>query len=111
MSETKFTPGPWHVVPTPQGTFGKNWVEIAPSVVTSAEYHSSRDGVVAGVQISKANARLIAAAPALYEALKNAERALTRHIPEGHGVHPNPEFEIVLASRAALALADGKEVK
>lgn len=36
-------------------------------------------------------------------ALRAAEEALTRHIPEGHGPHPNPEFIIVEQVRAALA--------
>ena len=50
---------------------------------------------------------LIERTKALYrinvEALKEAIQALERHIPEGHGTHPNPEYEIIQKLRAALA--------
>lgn len=36
------------------------------------------------------------------ELLIEVEKTLCRHIPEAHGVHPNPEFEIVEKVRAAL---------
>ena len=37
------------------------------------------------------------------EVLKEAIDALERHIPEGHGAHPNPEYEIVENLRKVLA--------
>jgi hypothetical protein len=71
----RYTEGPWTVVPTPQGSFGRDWKEIHGSgrhdyVVSSAYYDSSRDGTVCGVKISEEDARLIATAPELLEALQ-----------------------------------------
>lgn len=69
-----FTPGPWRVdthVTTSGAGWGYSW-----------EVWSSRDEVVAAAFVSghsdnfEANARLIAAAPAMYEALREAERFL-----------------------------------
>lgn len=60
-------------------------------------------------------AKLCAAAPdtarqrdELADALEAALEALKRHIPEAHGVHPNPEYEVVEAARTALKNA-GRE--
>lgn len=47
--------------------------------------------------------RLICERDELRKALIEAEVALSRHIPEGHGSHPNPEFEVVEQARQALA--------
>jgi hypothetical protein len=65
------------------------WVWVRPTWVTEGN----------------ANARLIAAAPAMYEALRDCVAALER-VPEFHGaptVHP-----AALRGRAALAQAEGR---
>jgi hypothetical protein len=76
---TDFTPGPWFVRPTPEPPFGTAWREIGPAVVVATGFQRNRDGeswTEYGVQLSEANATLIAQAPALYEALDKALEAL-----------------------------------
>ena len=41
------------------------------------------------------------------QAFAEALDALRRHIPEAHGIHPNPEYEIVERFAAALSKARG----
>ena len=64
MSETKFTPGPWEAL-----DFGGNCL-----VVTEMNQHGRESIALFGThgEKSKANARLSAAAPDMYEALKHA---------------------------------------
>ena len=97
-----FTKGPWIVgdrdvndnqlvIMTGEGT--PVWIA---KVFPKPHYHPDEQ---------RANARLIAAAPALYEALQACVDKLAMW-PEGS----NPEFfPCVKAGRAALRLADGKE--
>ncbi len=72
-AEAKPTPGPWTVIDTDVGkSFTKNWREISPGVVSACFYETNRWGeteTVSGVRITEANARLIAAAPELLDAL------------------------------------------
>ena len=53
MKETKHTPGPWEV-----------------EQITVLEYNVTRDKVVIATVLGKANAKLIAAAPEMYEVCK-----------------------------------------
>lgn len=77
---TDFTPGPWKVVGTHQNRIlarfdgpngNEHHTEIA--TVTTGQMSSSYSA-----EMGDANARLIAAAPELYEALAIAERALNQ---------------------------------
>lgn len=67
MAESKHTPGPW-----------KDWSDSTRLVVAQRSPDSGAHGVVAtmaagfGVEQKEANARLIAAAPELLDALKSA---------------------------------------
>lgn len=69
------TPGPWEVVPTPRGTFGADWKEIRAGqkrVVSAGVFTRTRGGEVeeyAGVTMRLADAMLMAAAPAMKDAL------------------------------------------
>lgn len=113
MSKPKHTPGPWFIKPTPSGTFGRGWKEISPSVVTCAEYHSSRDGVVCGVQMSDANAHLISAAPDMLEALLLAESAMNHMGDALNGMdavidEDQEHFQAFEKVRAAIAKAKGE---
>jgi len=62
MSETKFTPGPWHWVD--HGSFINIESKDCSSITSLFSY--------ATPEIEEPNAHLIAAAPDLYEALKKA---------------------------------------
>jgi hypothetical protein len=62
----KHTPRPWHV----QGDHGKLWIETNGNDDTIAEVHRrAAKGSVYSCKEASANARLIAAAPDLLEAL------------------------------------------
>ena len=86
--ENKFTPGPWCV------RFGGQTGR--PVSVTPVLKHGSI--AKPATPEALANARLIAAAPALYEAL---EKLLSMR---------QPECDFVIEARAALKLARGEEV-
>lgn len=51
----------------------------------------------------------LTASEAEVERLREALEAMKRHIPEAHGVHPNPEYQIV--EDMAAALVQFKEVE
>ena len=85
--EKAATPGGWGVVPTPEGTFGKDWrtilaLDARRPVVVHGEYSTNRYGepeTVAGVQISEANADFITEA-------RNAFPELVREVRELRGI-------------------------
>lgn len=81
MADTKFTPGPW----LDWKTF--EWIQEPIKLLCDPD-----------------NARLIAAAPELYEALERTLELLERNYP-----NPAPKGQIS-AARAALAKARGEAV-
>lgn len=90
MSEPKFTPGPWRVVPP-------NEKYALHSVVGVSRHGGGFIGFFA-----PADAHLIAAAPTMYEALLNASQALLRPRTEGEAI-------ALAAINAALAKARGEQ--
>lgn len=97
MSETKFTPGPWRYVP---------WhVEEGPPAVRSSE-----DWIVC-TTASDDDARLIAAAPEMYEALETVAQLLRDHHAD-QGAEDGWQNEELrdawVAARDALAKAEGR---
>ena len=103
MSETKFTKGPWRASERLTASENhKGWIILAATGYPVGEvYPLNQDPSPA----ARANARLIAAAPTMYEALKYAQAELRQHSLAG-SVY-NPALQKI---RAALALVDG-EVK
>lgn len=73
MSETQFTPGPWEVGKDGYGSDG--WVYCDDVLGTAVARTDTGNGVIPKAQ-RDANARLIAAAPDLYEALKDASAVI-----------------------------------
>ena len=103
--ETKHTPGPWVAQPTVDSTchniFGTS---------KNQEYHigTLQGGSRADVQIAKANARLIAAAPELLEALQYCLEAANAY--EAKALYSGNLHEIVQEkARAAIAKARGQQ--
>lgn len=99
---SKHTPGPWQWDGNPCNYDKDN---EAPWLVTDAYAvgveKDLRRGVVLKGSIdclNEANARLIAAAPTMYEALKAAEPYLR---------HANVAYNVYVQARAAIAKAEG----
>jgi hypothetical protein len=102
MADTKFTPGPWHHIGEDDDDFV---VYAGDEYVTNVGCHSiapvafpDENGVVAFDVLTQANARLITAAPDLYEALKDCVEALSY-------TEAGPRID---AARAALAKVRGE---
>jgi hypothetical protein len=87
---SKHTPGPWQV--------------YRRSIVTASDKSIVAEIVVNGDQSeTKSNAYLIAAAPNMLEALKQAKTAMLKT-----GPRPNTDDEIMHLLDAAIAKAEGK---
>ena len=66
-NKAQFTPGPWNV----------RHYRVAPTNCQWVDVTDSTGGLITHVPSSKGNAALIAAAPAMYEALQVAHTALS----------------------------------
>lgn len=98
MSERKWTPGPWE---TERGDRrwrvsinGQNWEGLAKVVVRMEHDQTDRED-------GWANARLIAAAPELYEALRDVESLVVSYCGNGSDLH--------ITVKKALASAEGRD--
>ena len=110
MSETKHTPGPWRVAPR------SDYPEHADINVDAGTRGYVALCGKAGDEEAEANARLIAAAPELLDALRETLRALESHLDEScrdHGLGHRDmlcscnQHEVVRA-RAAIAKTEGR---
>lgn len=95
MSEAKHTPGPWRV--------GKGGPNMCPTVGTEKGLMVAMVAYGDG-HPTQANARLIAAAPDLLEALEGMERALLQMMDDPSRAD---EMSVVIKARAAIAKAKG----
>jgi hypothetical protein len=116
MPESKFTSGPWifdvqNIVKDFDSGYG---IYTDPYTTTIVHVPCSiRTETALGVGVPEANARLIAAAPDMYEALKILERIVTELYP-GH-IEPYDEhmeeykavWSATMNARAVLAKAEG----
>ena len=92
MNTSKHTPGPWKCVDP--------HVIRGPKNVVVAKTLDSKEGY----EIKQANAHLIAAAPAMYEALQTLVEYLSAQVP----ADTLDDWKHVFAARQALAQAEGK---
>jgi hypothetical protein len=95
MSESKHTPGPWFF-----GHVGTAALWIGPHYNKTPVAHVDHDMEYARDN-SRANARLIAAAPDMYEALSDLIRLIENVAPDYSGCIA------VANARAAIAKAEG----
>lgn len=93
----KHTPGPWKAVPDRSRNLYTWYVEGAKGVVPAI----ARLSLIDACEEIEANAHLIAAAPAMYEALQ-ATMAYFMRSNQSHA----PEVRVI---RAALAEAEGRQ--
>ena len=100
MSEAKHTPGPWRVeVDTgPEAAWERKW----PTIHAEKYEVVGCEGLYGDYETDMANARLIAAAPDLLDALK----ALTHSLDVEDLVHDDQRSSFA-AARAAIAKATG----
>ncbi|SFK64423.1 hypothetical protein SAMN05216302_101161 [Nitrosomonas aestuarii] len=73
---SNFTEGPWLILQLPGEVFNTN-IESASGKAIAECYVNAEHGLAAGIKETKANAKLIAAAPDLYEALLLAVAFIT----------------------------------
>jgi len=92
MNTAKHTPGPWNCVDP--------HVIRGPKNVVVAKTLDSKEGY----EIKQANAHLIAAAPAMYEALQTLIEYLSTQVP----ADTLDDWKHVFAARRALTQAEGK---
>lgn len=106
MSETKWTPGPWQAKRS--GCISNR---DGGELIATTGYRVAVVGGVAGEE-DDANARLIAAAPEMYEAQAPLLERAERLIAQGdETVYIRVAREEIAALRAAKDKADGKEQK
>lgn len=110
MAKPKWTPGPWQIIATPGDFNDAFWIGPEPLRSIAEVRNGAEDEEYGGPKAEAANARLIAAAPELYDALgwcaEQLEGCWLNHYgdnPEG-GPIPRP----IAAARAALARARGE---
>ena len=75
---TKHTPGPWKAVPDKSRNMYTWYVEGAKGVVPTI----ARLSLIDACEEIESNARLIAAAPAMYEALREAQELIRSLVAE-----------------------------
>lgn len=109
-NKAQFTPGPWQAErDTARNAYA--WkVTGAKGVVEDI----ARLALVDSVSQIEANATLIAAAPAMYEALKALHNVLDQRMPDGRTLNQHLSQEVfecfygpAIAARAAIAKAEG----
>ena len=93
----QFTPGPWKAVPDRSRNMYTWYVEGAKGVVPAI----ARLSLIDACEEIEGNANLIAAAPAMYEALQEALKCIEKHVPK-------TEFAPRLWIREVLAQAEGR---
>lgn len=93
----RFTPGPWHE---------HSHRQIGPDEGIVCEVWSAIGWGDDAIEQADANVRLIAAAPELHQAAREAEALLTRQKWVASGW--TPEGAVLMALRTALAKAEGR---
>lgn len=100
----KHTPGPWVVNASENGLV---WVDGDSETVSICDlYHRHKDGEFISKENVKANARLISAAPDMYEALSLLMRIMQAEDPWDRE-NLGSMNEACMKARAALSKAEG----
>lgn len=110
MSETKWTPGPWHVLGQDERDGGIPYIEINGGESGTSTYKAvadvcsslTEDDEFAITETDEANANLIAAAPELYKALDELVKVCLAEqlIP--------PSITFIKMAQSAMAKANGE---
>ena len=105
MTAVGFTPGPWARFFTPHKSAPGSYAVVATT--TGLDRHATICWIDGETEEHDANSRLVAAAPALYAACRNAEAFLDQWM---HGQRHQETMTILAMLRAALARAEGKKI-
>jgi hypothetical protein len=111
MSESKPTPGPWYVSQVGLTNGGERPITTEDGRICTVDCQTPfkrGEGWQSECEVREANARLIAAAPDLLDALKRLLEFVEAHTATGE-VIPSHTVEHV-RSRAAIAMAEGVAV-
>lgn len=103
MGETKFTPGPWQLVDNTHLVEGEIWIEAEHAEIGPVSLAAVRAGCDEAAELGSnmANARLIAAAPEMFEALKSLCEELMLEDPR----EPEDALGASMAEKYRKALA------
>ena len=104
MSEVKHTPGPWKFDPEDDSIVGH---DVHISIATIDHFDEGGEKGFNFGPISSANARLIAAAPELLEALQALDEAYCRAATSLSHQERAEDRRRLIAARAAIAKATG----
>lgn len=113
MSEVKHTPGPWKILRKRPMEMSGNFHQVTDNERYPAAFVPAWDnpavGEIDGTEEALANARLIAAAPEMLEALKEQERA-DRLLEDGEDVAAMLSYADAKSIRSkAIAKAEGRD--
>ena len=108
MTQEKHTPGPWRVFGR---MTGKVISENGPGMVEICETGDFRDAELVPFNAERwnADARLIAAAPDMLEALRDVVSDLFLQIESRRGPKAASQYPSIVAARAAIARATGEK--
>jgi hypothetical protein len=110
LSEARFTPGPWEAVQIEEGLFhihSPKGERRNPVPVAVVDHH--RDGYTPIRTVTApADANLIAAAPAMYEALKDVEWSDSGYCPQCTAPKHGNRHQLQCILGNALLAAEGK---
>lgn len=112
MAETKWTPGEWDWSPAQGVASGKREVILRPAKVFVVSGGTSRDLAEVGLdRIDEANenARLMAAAPQMVDALRAAFWVMEDAFGHAGAPYNQTAHDALNAVRAALAKAEGEQ--
>ena len=104
MTERKWTPGPWVWRYEDGGHMEADQWFLSPGVLMA----DGTDGTPSGDSIDRANARLIAAAPEMYEALEQARDTILELINARNSEAEGSDEDWVGGINATLAKARGE---
>ena len=100
---TQHTPGPWEVK---IGTEDDDWAHQWPTIEAKNYVVVGTEGIYQDFDTDMANARLIAAAPDLLEALQDLFEDDMEHVLMGDG--KDDQIEAISKAKAAIAKATGE---
>lgn len=102
----KHTPGPWRIGDAGNTIFGPDKGEILPEIVASVKGGTCNQSAISRCYTMQANARLIAAAPEMLDAMKSAVEIIRESFGDSPGEESDCQAVILLEE--AINKAEGR---